>query len=118
MKKFSVFLLILLIVESLIGCNKQITYTSEFEYLPMYKGMVVEDFKEPSEEGMGIAVYKLKGLSSDEVLGKYESLLKKYGWKTTQDNKPASITVEKDNHKAIIATSKTEEGTKLTIMSK
>ncbi|MCM1990261.1 hypothetical protein [Oceanirhabdus seepicola] len=118
MKRISVSFLFLLFAVSFIACNQEITYTEEFNYLPKYEGMVIEDFKEPIEGQMGIAVYKLKDASPEDVLKKYERLLKKDGWKVTKDNKPANLTVEKENHQATIATSKTEEGTTLTIMSK
>lgn len=82
----------------------------EFPYLPSYENMKIENFeKSTTKEGLDHASITVKNTAYQDFLGNYEKLLHEEQWHTTDDKKPFSMTLEKDNHIVIIVVTSTEE---------
>ena len=119
-KKFILLLLAISFVIMSYSCGKmQITYTKEFSYLPAYSGMVLtSQGSKPDKNGFKGAVYVVKNSISSDVLKQYQKLLNGDGWKTTTDNKPIDIVMDKASHRAIITATQNKSDAYLTIVTK
>lgn len=102
LKRMVILILSVVLGLSLISCGEKVKYTEEFAYLPAYPGMTFAEKKPTEDQSFTNATYKVTNVKGDEVLKNYEDILKNDGWKVTQDNKPSTITVEKDKHMAVI----------------
>jgi hypothetical protein len=97
------------------------TYTKEFSYLPSYSSnMELQSFTPPTQstQGYGIAKYTIKNTNKNDVLLKYESILKKDGWTIYDDKKPYSIGAKKDTHQIGLVPTSTGKDVLLTVFSK
>ncbi|MCX8129955.1 MAG: hypothetical protein N3I35_07655 [Clostridia bacterium] len=110
----SAFILVLIIS----ACGSVVKYTKEFSYLPSYPGMVLENSSPANEYGFSTASYSIADAKIEDIITEYEKLLHKNGWKTTDDKKPSSITVEKEKHLAVIVPSQNMKDTTVFIISK
>ncbi|MEW8955362.1 hypothetical protein [Clostridium sp.] len=117
MKKIIALVITASIALSMVACKK-VEYTKEFEYVPEYKGMKLEEKEDATEDKMGTAKYTIENAKAEDVLNEYEKNFKKDGWEVTQDDKPISLTFEKEDHKAIIVSTQKEDNVELTIVSK
>lgn len=115
-KKYMLYLLMILLLLS--GCTKATKYLDEYTYLPAHDNMVQVSFQEPTDDKMGAAVYKVENKTAESFFEEYESILKKEGWEVTTDNKPESIVVEKDEYRAIITATESDEDLIVNIISK
>lgn len=96
----------------------KLTYTEEFSYLPALPSMKLKDLQKGQEGSYDYAYYTLSDIEYDKILDQYESLLKKDGWTVTEDKKPKSLTVTKDDHLAAMSLSKVNNVPTLVITSK
>ena len=83
--------------------------------VPVKKPTSVSDKTTPIK--LKEAVYTIENKKWGDVLKDYEKVLNKDGWKTVTDNKPTSIGMEKDNHKAALTVVKDNGKIKLFIWS-
>ncbi|WZL71951.1 hypothetical protein QBE52_12655 [Clostridiaceae bacterium 35-E11] len=82
----------------------------EFPYLPSYTNMKIEDFeKSTTKEGLDHASFTVKDGMYTDFLNNYEELLHDNNWQTTDDKKPFSMTLEKEEHIVILVVTSTEE---------
>lgn len=95
-----------------------ITLSQEFSYLPLLEGMVLKEFNKAESGNLASATYTMPDGKYDTVLKDYEAVLKRDGWKTTNDLKPGAMTVEKGEHLATIVPQQQEKGIVLLIYSK
>ncbi|MBB6215970.1 hypothetical protein HNQ80_002061 [Anaerosolibacter carboniphilus] len=120
MKKYSMILLVLILTASLISCRSSDTnnrqYIKEFPYLPAYGNMKFVKFEKATADGIDRATYTVSNTNPEEFLSGYEQHLTENGWKNTLDNKPISINMEKENHKAIILVTPEEKAKNLTVI--
>lgn len=121
MKKTFAFILALLLISILLSCqatdNNNADEIEEFSYLPIYEGMeLISVEKAPTDEGMDKGTYKISNTTPEEFLTNYENYLAENGWKKTDDNKPVSINMEKEDHKAIVIIPSVEDGDELTVI--
>jgi hypothetical protein len=122
MRKYLIIFVILILTLSLISCgttdsnnDDNLQYTKEFPYLPNYKNMEFVTLEKATDDGMDRATYKVTNTTPEEFLSGYEEHLTKEGWKNTLDNKPVSINMEKENHKAIITVPSSEGNGDITV---
>ena len=133
MKKTSYISIVLVISIFFVACgtkspsttsksNTNSTITKEFSYLPSSNSpMELLSFTPPTKDnqGYGEARYIIKNTNKNDVLQKYENILKKDGWTIYEDKKPNSIAAKKGNHQvALIPTTWESTDIQLTIVSK
>mgnify|MGYP000874518088 CR=1 FL=1 len=131
MKKHILIMLFLLWLATLIGCTNTNTpeeivtpendlpaYTDEFKFLPSHPNMKLKEFIKGEQGVQDYAFYIVSDVEFDKFLVEYEDILIKEGWTVTNDGKPTSLGLEKDEHIAAMALSRTEFGTTLAITAK
>lgn len=102
MKKLNIIYVIIFIMLVLASCApKGPEYLKEYSYLPVLGDMTVVEQPKTNEGGFLETTYEVKNYTYDNVLGEYEKVLVKDGWKITNDNKPGIITAEKGEYQAI-----------------
>jgi hypothetical protein len=120
MKKYSIILLVLILTSTLLSCrtsdNNKGQYTKEFPYLPSYGNIKLVKVEKATPGGMDKATYTVSNTTPKEFLSGYEQHLTASGWKKTLDNKPVSINMEKEDHKAIILVIPEEKAKNLTVI--
>ena len=104
MKKIKFILLLMSIGILLSACKSPVKEElEEFTNIPRDERMDQTSFeKASSKEGLDRAFYTVEDTTPVEFLTSYEELLHKDGWETTDDNKPVSITVKKDEQISVI----------------
>lgn len=81
------------------SCNPSNVAYKEFPYLPAYAHMTIENFqKATDEEGLHHATFTVQNVDYENFLADYEKILHKNGWRTTDDKKPFSMNLKKDDH--------------------
>jgi hypothetical protein len=84
------------------GCNKA-SEKKPFSYLPTYESMTFENFENATEEeGLDHATFRVKDSDYENFLTDYENFLHENGWQTTDDKKPISINLKKEDHVVIL----------------
>ncbi|QZY56334.1 hypothetical protein [Crassaminicella profunda] len=119
MKKIIATMLFVIVMIAFTGCN--VSGEKPFAYLPAYEPMTFENFeKATEEEGLDHATFTVKNSSYENFLADYENFLHENGWKTTDDKKPLSLNLKKNDHIVILVlTSKnTDKDVKGLIYSK
>ncbi|WP_425449053.1 hypothetical protein [Dethiothermospora halolimnae] len=119
MKKIFTLIIMFLLVTTIISCGSNTDYTKEFSYLPKYENMELEKVIEPNNDSeYSTATYIISDANREAVMEGYEKVLHSDNWKTTYDNKPNLITVEKEEHEATIMAYQEENNVKLAIAIK
>ncbi|MFZ5968869.1 MAG: hypothetical protein ACOYVK_17070 [Bacillota bacterium] len=107
MKKI-VLLLIFIMSINTTAC--QLLGKKEFSQLPKYENMEQVDFQEAeTPEGLDKAIYTLDNTTAEDFLNEYEKKMHAEGWTTTNDNKPVSIDLKKDNQITVVVVKPTND---------
>jgi hypothetical protein len=108
---------ILIILLLSFSCTRKVPYTKEIPYLPSMQGMVFEK-EEKSNEKSKNYVYDINNTTYEKVLENYEPILKKDGWKITEDKKPTYISATKGENNVILIPQKDGGKVKMVVVTR